>query len=161
MKYQFDQWVPQSALPLPTGYYGHLHNVYLQYAAERGLPTLLIFLWLIAKILWDFARALRRKLASAEARFVLHGAIAVIIAILAEGFAEYNLGDSEVLTMFLAVVAFGYVAVEPGDTRNTGNTRNCGRFLEFRLPWQPWIPADAVLGVRNSGRVSGPYCIGP
>ncbi len=72
---------------------------------------------MIAKILWDFARALRRKLGGPEARFILHGAIAVIIAILAEGFAEYNLGDSEVLTMFLAVVAFGYLAV--GDTRNT------------------------------------------
>jgi putative inorganic carbon (hco3(-)) transporter len=124
VKYQFDRWVPQSARPLPTGFYGHLHNVYLQYAAERGLPTFLIFLWLIGKILWDFARGLRRKLIDPETRFVLHGAIAVIIAILAEGFAEYNLGDSEVLTMFLAVVAFGYVAMEPGNTRNTGNTRN-------------------------------------
>lgn len=111
IKYQFDQWVPVDARPLPEGYYGHLHNIYLQYAAERGLPTLLIFLWMIAKILWDFARALRRKLANPEARFVLHGAIAVVIAILAEGFAEYNLGDSEVLTLFLAVVAFGYIAV--------------------------------------------------
>ena len=112
IKYQFDQWVPKDALPLPVGYYGHLHNVYLQYGAERGLPTLLVFLWLIAKILWDFARTLRRRLADTEARFVLHGAIAVILAILAEGYAEYNLGDSEVLTMFLAVVAFGYVARE-------------------------------------------------
>jgi putative inorganic carbon (HCO3(-)) transporter len=42
------------------------------------------------------------KTGEPEARFVLHGAIAVILAILAEGFAEYNLGDSEVLTMFLA-----------------------------------------------------------
>jgi O-antigen ligase len=124
VKYQSDRWIPSSALPLPTGYYGHLHNVYLQYAAERGLPTLVIFFWLIAKILWDFARALRRKLIDPEARFLLHGGIAVILALLAEGFTEYNLGDSEVLTMFLAVVAFGYAAVEPGDTRNTGNTRN-------------------------------------
>jgi len=38
----------------------------------------------------------------------------VILAILAEGFAEYNLGDSEVLTMYLAVVAFGYLATETG-----------------------------------------------
>jgi putative inorganic carbon (HCO3(-)) transporter len=112
VKYQFDRWVPASALPLPVGYYGHLHNIYLQYAAERGLPTLAIFLWMIVKILWDFAVALRRKLIDPEARFVLHGAIAAILAILAEGFAENNLGDSEVLTMFLAVVAFGYIAVE-------------------------------------------------
>jgi putative inorganic carbon (HCO3(-)) transporter len=112
VKYQFDRWVPASALPLPVGYYGHLHNIYLQYAAERGVPTLLIFLWMIVKILWDFGRALRGKLLDPEARFVLHGAIAAILAILAEGFAENNLGDSEVLTMFLAVVAFGYLAKE-------------------------------------------------
>jgi O-antigen ligase len=111
VKYQSDRWIPASALPLPVGYYGHLHNVYLQYAAERGVPTLLIFLWMIAKILWDFARALRQKSATPEARFVLQGAIAVILALLAEGYAEYNFGDSEVLTMFLAVVAFGYIAV--------------------------------------------------
>jgi O-antigen ligase len=112
VKYQFDRWVPASALPLPVGYYGHLHNIYLQYAAERGVPTLFVFFWMIGKILWDFASALRRKSANPEARFILQGAIAVILALLAEGFAEYNLGDSEVLTMFLAVVAFGYIAKE-------------------------------------------------
>jgi O-antigen ligase len=116
VKYQVNQWIPASALPLPPGDYEHLHNLYLQYAAERGLPALAIFIWLIAKILWDFARALRRKLENPEARFVLHGAIAAILALLAEGFAEYNLGDSEVLTLFLAMVAFGYVATREHST---------------------------------------------
>lgn len=111
IKYQIDRWIPASARPLPPGDYEHLHNVYLQYAAERGLPALLIFLWLIGKILWDFASALRRK-PTAEARFILHGAIAAMLALLAEGFAEYNLGDSEVLTLFLAIVAFGYIAAQ-------------------------------------------------
>ena len=113
---QFEQWVPSDvARPLPEGWYGHLHNIYLEYAAERGIPTALILFWMIGKILWDFARALRGKLAATEARFVLHGAIAVILAILAEGFLEYNLGDSEVLTLFLAVAGFGYVAREATD----------------------------------------------
>jgi O-antigen ligase len=113
VKAQFERWVPSDvARPLPEGWYGHLHNIYLQYAAERGIPTLLVLFWMIGKILWDFARALRRKLADPDARFVLHGAIAVILAILAEGFLEYNLGDSEVLTLFLAVTSFGYVARE-------------------------------------------------
>ena len=110
VKYQFDRWVPADDKPLPIGFYGHLHNIYLQYAAERGIPVLLMLLWLIGKVLWDFATALRRKAGEPEARFILHGAIAAIIAILAEGFLEYNLGDSEVLTLFLAVVAFGYIA---------------------------------------------------
>ena len=113
IKPQFDQWVPPDVpRPLPDGWYGHLHNIYLQYAAERGIPTLLALLWMIGKILWDFALALRRGVVDPEARFILHGAIAVLLAILAEGFLEYNLGDSEVLTLFLAVVAFGYVARE-------------------------------------------------
>jgi putative inorganic carbon (hco3(-)) transporter len=111
VKEQFDRYVPADiARPLPPGWYGHLHNIYLQYAAERGIPTALALFWLIGKCLYDFMRAARRE--SGEALFVLHGAVAVILAILAEGFFEYNLGDSEVLTLFLAVVAFGYLAIE-------------------------------------------------
>ena len=113
VKYQFERWVPPDIpKPLPDGWYGHLHNIYLQYAAERGIPTMLCMMWLIAKVLWDFLIAVRKTPPGIEARFVLHGAIAVILAILAEGFLEYNLGDSEVLTLFLAVVGFGYVAKE-------------------------------------------------
>jgi len=110
---QFQRWVPADvSRPLPEGWYGHLHNIYLQYPAERGIPTALVLFWMIGKILWDFARGLRTKVANPAARFALHGAIAVILAVLAEGFLEYNLGDSEVLTLFLAVVGFGYVARE-------------------------------------------------
>jgi O-antigen ligase len=112
----FEQYVPADIpRPLPEGWYGHLHNIYLQYAAERGIPAELVLLWMLGKILWDFARALRGKLAQPEARFVLHGAIAVILAILAEGYLEYNLGDSEVLTLFLTVVSFGYLAKEAAE----------------------------------------------
>jgi len=59
----------------------------------------------------DFIMALRRRDLDPETRFVLHGAIAVIISVLAEGYFEYNLGDSEVLTIFLTVMAMGYVAL--------------------------------------------------
>jgi putative inorganic carbon (HCO3(-)) transporter len=113
---QFDHYVPADIpRPLPEGWYGHLHNIYIQYAAERGIPTMLAMMWLIGKVLWDFASALRGKLSGTEARFVLHGAIAVILAVLAEGLLEYNLGDSEVLTLFLAMIAFGYAAREAVD----------------------------------------------
>jgi putative inorganic carbon (HCO3(-)) transporter len=100
--------------PLPEGYYGHLHNIYIHYAAERGIPTTLALLWMLGQALFDFARALRRLPPDAKQRWVLHGAIAVTIAVLVSGFYELNLGDSEVLGMFLAVVACGYVAMEAG-----------------------------------------------
>jgi O-antigen ligase len=108
---QFQRYVPpDTPRPLPAGWYGHLHNVYLQYAAERGVPGLLAVLWMIGCALRDFLRALRSGRLDRDARFLLHGAVAAILAILAEGFFEYNLGDSEVLTMFLAVIACGYTA---------------------------------------------------
>ncbi len=109
---RFDGYVPADVpRPLPLGWYGHLHNIYLQYAAERGVPTLLALLWLIGKIIFDFLRVLHRRAAGSGAWF-LRGAIAVVIAILTEGLFEMNLGDTEVLTMFLIVVTCGYVVLD-------------------------------------------------
>lgn len=111
VKLEFDDYVPADVpRPLPKGWYGHLHNIYLHYAAERGVPTALALLWLLGRILADFARAARR--APPGTRFVLHGAVAAVVAILVEGIFELNLGDTEVLTMFLTIVAAGYVAIE-------------------------------------------------
>lgn len=108
----FDKYVPATIKrPLPVGYYGHVHNVYLQYAAERGIPALLLLLWLIGWTVWDCAAALRRTgRAPSQQKFLLHGAIAVIVGVLIGGIFEYNLGDSEVLMMFVCVVALGYAA---------------------------------------------------
>ena len=110
----FDEYVPADIpRPLPVGSYIHLHNIYLHYAAERGIPTLLAFLWLMGRILWDFGRGLRALPPGRDdRRFLLQGGIAVVIATLVDGVANMNLGDSEVLTMFLVVVACGYLALE-------------------------------------------------
>jgi len=114
--YQFDQYLPPDVTVKPSGWYGHLHNIYLQYAAERGIPVMLILMWMMGRIGYDFWRGLASlPPGRGYRRFLLHGGIAVLLATLAEGFAEYNLGDSEVLTMFLVVVACGYVAMEIGE----------------------------------------------
>jgi O-antigen ligase len=111
---QYQQYIPPDVpRPLPTGYYGHLHNIYFHYAAERGLPALAALLWFLGRALFDFARTLRRLPASAqlgEAQWVLHGAIAVILAMMVGGYEEVNLGDSEVLALFLGVIGCGYAA---------------------------------------------------
>jgi putative inorganic carbon (HCO3(-)) transporter len=116
IKPRFDSYVPPDIpRPLPPGWYGHLHNIYLQYAAERGVPALCFLLWMIGRMVVDFARALRCGAVSLQDRYLIHGAIAVIGAVLAAGFFEYNLGDSEVLTMFLVVTTAAYVAIRTGD----------------------------------------------
>jgi O-antigen ligase len=96
-------------------YYQHLHNDYVHFAAERGIPALLILLALLGKVLYDFGRGLRRLPAESEARWVLHAAIATTIAMMLEGLFEVNLGDSEPLAMFLSVVACGYVALKEAE----------------------------------------------
>lgn len=109
---QFDSYVPANIKrPLPPGYYGHLHNIYVQYAAERGLPGMLFMMWFIGLTLWDCFRALRVSIRPSMELFLLHGTVAVTLGILVGGLAEYNLGDSEVLMMFVCVVSLGYAAV--------------------------------------------------
>lgn len=119
VKLKFMEYVPPDIpRPLPAGWYGHLHSIYIHYAAERGIPTMLVLMWLLAKILWDFLRAIRRlPPGPGDERFILHGAVAVVVAIMISGIFELNLGDSEVLAMFLAAVACGYVALESAKRR--------------------------------------------
>src|ERR1039458_5218383 len=113
-KYHFMEYVPADIpRPLPPGVYEHLHNVYLQYAADRGIPTMLAMLWMLIQIPLDFWRGLRALPPGPSVRrFLLHGAVAVVLAVMVEGFVEYNLGDSEVLAMFLVATACGYLALE-------------------------------------------------
>lgn len=117
---QFHEYLPPDIpRPLPTGYYEHLHNIYFHYAAERGLPALAALLWFLLRAFYDFARAIARLPEKSESRWVLHGAIAVIIGVMLAGYFEVNLGDSEVLGMFLAVLGCGYAASAPSQSRFT------------------------------------------
>lgn len=108
----FKDYVPPDVTTLPRGWYGHLHNIYIHYAAERGIPTMLALMWMLGIIVRDFIRGVRRTPGPGDARFILQTGVAVMIATLVVGFFELNLGDSEVLTQFLVVVACGYVAID-------------------------------------------------
>ena len=100
-------------LPLPEGYYGHLHNFYVQYAAERGIPAALFITAALLISWWRFRRALQSlPPGRSDRRWLLQAAIAIIIGTLVAGYWEYNLNDSEVLTMFLAMMCLGERAAE-------------------------------------------------
>jgi O-antigen ligase len=102
---------PEAPKPWPADwYYGHLHNVYLHEAAERGLPALAALLWLIGWVLRDLVVGLGG--AEGPRRFVLHAVVAAILGVLVAGWWERNLGDSEVLASFLTLVGCGYAALD-------------------------------------------------
>jgi len=74
---------------------------------------MLMMMWILLQVLYDFGRGLRAlPPGRSNARFLLHGGISVVLASMVEGVAEYNLGISAVLIMFLVVVACGYLALE-------------------------------------------------
>jgi putative inorganic carbon (HCO3(-)) transporter len=128
---QYKSYIPPSVkLPLPSGYYGHLHNIYVHYAAERGVPAMLALVWMLGQALLDFIRGLRGLSGGwrqpSHKGWVLHGAVAALIAVLVSGWYELNLGDSEVLGLVLAVIACGYVAMHSSaksDSSHAGSSQ--------------------------------------
>jgi O-antigen ligase len=90
-----------------VGYHSHLHNNFLQFGAERGLPCLAAWMWLMAALGWHAWR-IRRKLV--EARWVADAAFAGWLALIVEGCFEFNFGTSPVLMVFLILVSAPFVA---------------------------------------------------
>ena len=106
---------------MPDGYYGHLHNIYIHYAAECGVPAALFLVAAFGVALFDFNRALvRLPPGRSDRRFLLHASVACVIATMAAGWFEKNLGDTEVLTMFLVMMSLGYLAATSGEEDDTG-----------------------------------------
>jgi putative inorganic carbon (hco3(-)) transporter len=84
----------------------HLHNVPMQIAAERGLPALGIWIWLMVTLGIDLVRQLR----TSGERVIPAAGIAALAAMLAAGMFEYNFGDSEFLMLFLVLMTLPYAA---------------------------------------------------
>jgi O-antigen ligase len=87
----------------------HLHNVPLQIAAERGLPALAIFVWMIVALAIGLTRLFREQ----GDRSLAAGGLAAIAAMLTAGLFEYNFGDSEFLMLFLVLVTLPFAAARP------------------------------------------------
>lgn len=89
----------------------HLHNVPMQIAAERGLPALAAWIWMIGTLVIDMSRRLKFP----ESRFLAAAALGSLVAMLAAGLAEYNFGDSEFLMLFLVLVTLPFAAARTDD----------------------------------------------
>jgi putative inorganic carbon (HCO3(-)) transporter len=97
----YDLYLPPGKSPEP-GYHAHLHNNFIQFGAERGLPVLAAWVWMMFALGWHFWR-LRRKLRAQ--RWVADAAFAGWLALMVEGCFEFNFGTSPVLMLFLFLAA--------------------------------------------------------
>jgi O-antigen ligase len=87
----------------------HLHNNFLQLAAERGLPALFAFLGLIAVSFTVAWRGFVREGGRTGPRADLHaGVMLALFAFCVAGLFEYNWGDTEVQRPLLFVLALPF-----------------------------------------------------
>jgi len=112
---RFDEFQPEAGQERPSGYYAHLHNVVIHYAAERGIPAAIFIVWLLVKVLVDHVSAARRRGRSDDSRtWLFHGVAAATVGLMGSGMFDQSLGDSEVLGTYLVLVALGYRAMDTG-----------------------------------------------
>jgi hypothetical protein len=80
----------------------HLHSTPLQIAFERGLPALLLWLWIMLTCWLLAARAEKqfRDLTDASRHGLLLGATGAIAGFFASSLVNYNFGDAEVILIF-------------------------------------------------------------
>jgi hypothetical protein len=90
----------------------------MQIAAERGLPALAAWIWMLVMLAIDMVRRLKM----ADTRFLAAAALGCIVAMVAAGMAEYNFGDSEFLMLFLVMMTLPYAATNERQARKPGDS---------------------------------------
>ncbi len=86
----------------------HMHDDYLQFAAERGLPCLAAWLWFMGALAWQILAIRRRLKSEGRAVWIVDASLAAWLAFVAEGVFEFNFGTSPVLMVFLFVISVPY-----------------------------------------------------
>jgi len=102
---EFERYAPEDIpRPIPRHWFiGHLHNIYIQFAADRGLPAMFA---IIGFVLWNlWAKSRQARTAPVETRWIYRGSAAFLIGLLVAGVFEHNLADSEILMLTLGVIA--------------------------------------------------------
>jgi len=95
----------------------HLHNNFIELAAERGLVGLFVWLWLWGAGLWVMM-ATWKKLRDddGDRKAAVCAGAGAVVAFLAAGFFEYNFGDSEIqMLMYFTLAAGTAAACEGGE----------------------------------------------
>lgn len=102
-------YLPPRTSPI-VGWHEHLHDDFLQLAAERGLPCLAAWLWFMGALGWYFLRMRKSLKHASQSTWLADASFAAWLAFLIEGFFEFNFGTTPVLTVFLFVISAPFAA---------------------------------------------------
>ncbi len=101
----------QYRAPEATERVGHMHNIYVQIAANLGLAGLAAFAWLYTSIVRTTTIALRPQLARRGLAAGLRvGVLATLIGFLFAGLFEWNFGDEELLYGLYTLAGLAWAA---------------------------------------------------
>jgi hypothetical protein len=90
---------------------GHMHSTPLQFALERGVPTLIawiVWMFLYLRILW---RNMKRPDLDWVSRGLILGAFGGTAGFLTSGLVHYNWGDSEVVMIFYLIMGLSLAVI--------------------------------------------------
>ena len=95
---------------------GHFHSMPLQLLVERGLPALLLWIFVLAAYARALWRGLQKCLIDPDADWrragILLGCLGGLVGIVASGMVHYNMGDQEVAMVFYLLMAAGVRVAE-------------------------------------------------
>ena len=96
----------------------HLHSTPLQLAFDRGLPMLILWLWLVIALWFYIAGAERsaRDLSDTNSHGLLLGILGALTGFLASSLVNYNYGDAEAAMMFWFLMGLALVLASPRST---------------------------------------------
>lgn len=94
----------------------HLHNNLIQIGAERGIPTLLIWIIFIGWTFISLARLLRNKDPAVHTFTV--AAMAALTGLFIAGLFEYNFSDSEIAMLFFYLITIPFTILRIEKNRN-------------------------------------------
>ncbi len=86
----------------------HLHNNFIQIAAERGIPTFLAWLTFIVWAFFSLIPLLKNRDPSIFPYAAAAGA--AVLALVTAGFFEYNFADSEITVLFLYLITVPFAS---------------------------------------------------
>ena len=95
----------------------HLHSTPLQLAFDRGLPMLVLWLWMVIAFWLFIANAEQRasELSDTSSYGILLGSLGALTGFLVSSLVNYNYGDGEVAMLLWFVLGIAFVAADNAD----------------------------------------------
>jgi len=143
--YQAKPWAPSDYPSHPYTYTEHVHNEFLQFWAEGGLPGLLLFLAVLGAFAWTVSRFLINPESKTEDKKLLIGVVGGVVALLVQSLSNFPLQVAP------TAILFGLLLAGPLAMRKTAasfpNPVSIGRRVSIVLV----VAVTALLGLRAVG----------